>query len=900
LIGFFINFEEKEMINDIIQGVKQTQQMYNRVVCPDIKVLTNKIAKRIVEKIYEEEGLIKSGKGKRDKLSKQIAILLREWIEDPHNGKNTLSKIAEEDTKESVIHYIAVYFKENHVTYNKKGEATDFLDKHKRILKKGKKTLKEGVFQSITVGFLAVQNVKDADALKSMQKKWEKTDKALKEKREEINRQVEEINSKDAEISQLSAKLTLVRQEKNEGEKNSQQGVHDYQTKLTLIRNEFKTLKKKLEMSHKEKNRLQKEIIKQNKQIVELCKNSKNNQSSTSSSSQLSEHTVGFYRVVNNLIERRFCQARNAIEDSDYSDAIDYYEAIPGYEEDIVIQYNLGNAYYFRGEFGTDADSQKKDYKKALECYNNAGGNTRLTAVSRQINSAYKETVFERQLRRNKALAEDALRPPGLRRPLRWVKLQAQSVLDKVWGLQQDITLEQWKLSRLGRAETKKEKKLALKQGDKSTGSRDKGKQHASSSATLSVALGQGGGNQTKNTAKKQMDLKPREPDSVPKKKESVQQTVSCNMLKGLKFQKVPADGHCLFRAIGLYLNMDAAHLRLITAAHMEYNASTFKKFRQGSNKDFQKHINAIRDGKEWGDAIEIEVIQRLTRSPIIIIQANGNPVMPDKLDTYKNDPIFIYYNGVDHYDAFIVRGDNKPREILNNIRQAVQSGQSVTVEKPMDLSTQALDSAPKKKESIRKTVLYNMLEGLKFQKIPADGHCLFRALGLYLNMDAAYLRRITAAHMEHNANEFKKFGQGDNEDFQKHTNAIRDGKEWGDAIEIEVIQRLTRSPIIIIQPNGNPVMPDKLDTYKNDPIFIYYNGVDHYDAFIVRGDNKPREILNNIRQAVQSGQSVTFNFLTQSVEHSPKKSVIKEKETGSSSKLDSTDNVERSMSPTL
>jgi hypothetical protein len=900
LIGFFIDWEKKEMINDIIQGVKQTQQMYNRVVCPDIKVLTNEMAERIVEKIYEEEDLKKSGKGKRDELSKQIAILLREWIEDPHNGKNTLTKMAEGDTRKSVIHYIAIYFKENHVTYNKKGEATGFLRKHKKTLKEGKKTLKEGIFQSITVGFLAVQNVKDADALKFMQKKWEKTDKALKEKREEINRQVAEINSKDAEISQLSAKLTLARQEKNEGEKNSQQDVHDYQTKLVLIRNELKTLKKKLERSDKEQKRLQKEISKQNKQIAALCKTLKNKRSSTSSSSQSSEHTEGFYRVVNNLIERRFCQARNAIEDSNYSDAIDYYEAIPGHEADIVIQYNLGNAYYFRGGLETNADSQN-DYKKALECYNNAEKNISLaTVVSREINSAYKEVDFKRSLRRNKALAEDALKPPGLRRPLRWMKLQAQSVLDKAWGLQQDITLEQWKLSKLVSAEITKEMALEINRGDKSGGSHDKGKQHASSSATLSAVLGQGGGNQTKHTAKKQMDLKSQNSDTASKKKESIRQTMSCNILKGLKFQKVPADGHCLFRAIGLYLNMDAAHLRLITAAHMEYNASTFKKFRQGSNKDFQKHINAIRDGKEWGDAIEIEVIQRLTSSPIIIIQANGNPVIPDKLDTYKNDPIFIYYNGVDHYDAFIVRVDNKPREILNNIRQAVQSGQSVTVEKPMDLSTQALDSAPKKKESTRQTVSCNMLKGLKFQKIPADGHCLFRALGLYLNMDAAYLRLITAAHMEHNANEFKKFGQGNNEDFQKHTNAIRDGKEWGDAIEIEVIQRLTRSPIIIIQPNGNPVMPDKLDTYKNDPIFIYYNGVDHYDAFIVRGDNKPREILNNIRQAVQSGQSVTFNLLTQSVEHSPKKSVIKEKETGSSSKSDSTDNVERSMSPTL
>ena len=233
-----------------------------------------------------------------------------------------------------------------------------------------------------------------------------------------------------------------------------------------------------------------------------------------------------------------------------------------------------------------------------------------------------------------------------------------------------------------------------------------------------------------------------------------------------------------------------------------------------------------------------------------------------------------------------------RPNDAIYITKLAQEADQTKnTAKKQTDLKSQNSDTASKKKESIRQTMSCNMLKGLKFQKILADGDCLFRAVAFSLKMKADDLRHIIAARMKCNADDFKEFKQGTDEDFQEHINAIGEGKEWGDAIEIEVIQRLISSPIIIVQANGNPVMPDKLDTYKNDPIFIYYNGVDHYDAFIVQGDNKPWEILHKIRQIVQLGQSITVNHLTQSVESSPKKAIIKEKETGSSSKSDKADN---------
>lgn len=161
---------------------------------------------------------------------------------------------------------------------------------------------------------------------------------------------------------------------------------------------------------------------------------------------------------------------------------------------------------------------------------------------------------------------------------------------------------------------------------------------------------------------------------------ERIDETKLNDVLYGLQYQRVPGDGHCLFHAIGLYLGHDAAFLRKIVADHMEANFATFKPYRQGSNKDFRNYIQAIRNGKEWGDNIEIEIIQRITNRPVIIIRPDANPTIPGNLVIYQGDPIFIYYNGYNHYDAFIIEGDNiGPKKILANIQNHLAKGKLVT-----------------------------------------------------------------------------------------------------------------------------------------------------------------------------------------------------------------------------
>lgn len=156
----------------------------------------------------------------------------------------------------------------------------------------------------------------------------------------------------------------------------------------------------------------------------------------------------------------------------------------------------------------------------------------------------------------------------------------------------------------------------------------------------------------------------------------------------------------------------------------------------------------------------------------------------------------------------------------------------------------------------------YNM----EFQKIPKDGHCLFHAIGLYLGADAPSLRKLIAAHMEHNFDEYKVFRSGTDEEFRGYIEAIRNSNEWGDHIEIVIIQKMTNRPIIIIRPDENPTIPDNLEDFSGEPIFIYYNGT-HYDAFLLKEGANPRDILNDIRSDMDQGRTVNYKFLEHSEE---------------------------------
>ena len=152
-----------------------------------------------------------------------------------------------------------------------------------------------------------------------------------------------------------------------------------------------------------------------------------------------------------------------------------------------------------------------------------------------------------------------------------------------------------------------------------------------------------------------------------------------------------------------------------------------------------------------------------------------------------------------------------------------------------------------------------SVLNGLVYHPIRKDGHCLFHAIGIYLEQDVPFLRKIVAAYMENNVDQLKEFYTGTKEEFLKHIADIRITAEWGDSLEIEVLQRITNRPIIILRPGANPTIPENLQTLTGEPMFIYYNGHTHYDAFDLEAPYNSKAILTRIQEAIKNNHIVSY-----------------------------------------
>ena len=186
------------------------------------------------------------------------------------------------------------------------------------------------------------------------------------------------------------------------------------------------------------------------------------------------------------------------------------------------------------------------------------------------------------------------------------------------------------------------------------------------------------------------------------------------------------------------------------------------------------------------------------------------------------------------------------------------------------EFNQQQLESFVAQWESIQTAQSKKSLSGLQYQEVRGDGHCLYHAVALYCGKDQNTLRQRVTNHLEENLAEFRNFVNPllmPDQTLESYIQDVRMGKEWADNIEIEVLQRILKRPIIIIRPDANPTIPDNIDTYQTDPIFVYYNGHTHYDSFILVGDLNPKAVLATMQERLSQGEAVTFQSMPRYLE---------------------------------
>ncbi|MDR3491307.1 MAG: hypothetical protein P4M12_04585 [Gammaproteobacteria bacterium] len=141
-------------------------------------------------------------------------------------------------------------------------------------------------------------------------------------------------------------------------------------------------------------------------------------------------------------------------------------------------------------------------------------------------------------------------------------------------------------------------------------------------------------------------------------------------------------------------------------------------------------------------------------------------------------------------------------------------------------------------------------IDGLDFERMLGDGHCLYHAVAVYLEKDQQTLRTELADLLETTPDKYKDVIEASGKDFKSYIQGIRT-KEWADHLEIVMLMTLLNRPIVIIEPGGKIRNKDDIERLKSEkPIFVYYNDVDHYDSFTLKSNKDGREILNRLMQA--------------------------------------------------
>lgn len=138
----------------------------------------------------------------------------------------------------------------------------------------------------------------------------------------------------------------------------------------------------------------------------------------------------------------------------------------------------------------------------------------------------------------------------------------------------------------------------------------------------------------------------------------------------GLSLVMIPDDDHCLYRAVTLYLKYeDISVLRKIIAIKLEHNIDKYLPFISlTKGRTIEDYIKDIRNINEWAEDLEITVLSKLLDRPIVTIGYNGKITNRQVLEQNNGEPIFVYYDSINHYNALVLCEGYTNKEVLDKL----------------------------------------------------------------------------------------------------------------------------------------------------------------------------------------------------------------------------------------
>lgn len=145
--------------------------------------------------------------------------------------------------------------------------------------------------------------------------------------------------------------------------------------------------------------------------------------------------------------------------------------------------------------------------------------------------------------------------------------------------------------------------------------------------------------------------------------------------IPGLEKQKAPGDGNCFYHAVALYVGKNQKELRDQVGTHLKSFPEKYKHIIDASGKTSEQFIADIQKN-EWADQLEITILSETLKREIVIVGPNAIVRNKDVLDkNFSNEPIFVYYNGHNHYDGLIRKGETPYQAIIAHLRITTTEG---------------------------------------------------------------------------------------------------------------------------------------------------------------------------------------------------------------------------------
>ncbi|XP_062939080.1 OTU domain-containing protein 6A [Cynocephalus volans] len=120
---------------------------------------------------------------------------------------------------------------------------------------------------------------------------------------------------------------------------------------------------------------------------------------------------------------------------------------------------------------------------------------------------------------------------------------------------------------------------------------------------------------------------------------------------RNLEMKDIPADGHCMYRAIRdqLVFPMTVENLRHRTATYMQKHVDDFLPFFSNSEagdacsrEDFMRYCDDIMHSASWGGQLELRALSHILQTPIEVIQASSPAVVIGQ--EYTKKPLTLVY----------------------------------------------------------------------------------------------------------------------------------------------------------------------------------------------------------------------------------------------------------------